>query len=160
MTSCATFPTVSRRNVCKLWPFSTPFPPRTSVFRASTYRKLLNCQKFRKRLYPCLVLLLFKAATLSHFWPGSSAKGNIKDAPSDISRWREIVKREKDFQAEWRNMIFDAMFEYSTHKDMILELPQVWVVLEKSGISPSAESKSFDAFTRVQLFKVIVPFCP
>ena len=154
MTSCATFPTVSRRNVCKLWPFSMPFLPRTSVFRASTYRK------FRKRLYPCLVLLLFEAATLSHFWPGSSAKGNIKDAQSDISRWREIVKREKDFQAEWRNMIFDAMFEYSTHKDMILELPQVWAVLEKSGTSPSAESTSFDAFTRVQLFKVIVPFLP
>ena len=89
--------------------------------------------------------------------PGSLAEDKKKESEKlDISRWREIVQREKDFKAEWRNIIFDTLFEDSTHTHMTLELPQVWSVLEKSGTSPSAESNSFDAFTRVQLFKVIL----
>ncbi len=44
----------------------------------------------------------------------------------------------------------------STAPERILDVPQVWAVLEKSGKEQdAAESEKFESFKRVQIFKVM-----
>jgi len=62
-----------------------------------------------------------------------------KKRKSEKYRWRKIVQRERGFTTEWREKVFGMLFPSSSHqesserkedKDPVLELPQVWAVVE------------------------------
>jgi hypothetical protein len=97
--------------------------------------------------------------------PGSLAEDKKKESEKlDISRWREIVQREKGFATEWREKIFGMLFPNSSHQESsggkedsvaILELPQVWAVFEKkTSTAVPKQENSFESYMRVQIFKV------